>query len=88
MPIDLETIDSFDPFKVPTLSELCETLERCDLINVDKKIKGKSSDHYGYLNNNLQVKLCLAHFQDYKKADMKQYIEYFENFLNKGKMEA
>lgn len=64
VPIDLDTLDTFDPFKVPTLSELCETLERCDLINVDKKIK------------------------DYKKTDMKQYIEYFENFLNKAKIEA
>lgn len=40
MPIDTERIDQFDPFKVPTLEELCGQLERCDLINMDKKIKG------------------------------------------------
>lgn len=58
VPIELDKLDSFDPFNVPTLQELCETLERCDLINVDKKIK------------------------DYKKTEMKPYIDYFERFLS------
>lgn len=61
VPIDLEKIDQFDPLKVPTLQELCSQLERCDLINMDKKMK------------------------DYKKTDMKPYIELFEKFI--GKME-
>jgi len=39
VPIDIEKIDQFDPFKVPTLTELCEQLERCDFINMDKKLK-------------------------------------------------
>jgi len=61
VPIDTDRIDQFDPFKVPTLEELCGQLERCDLINMDKKIK------------------------DYKKTDMRVYIEQFEKFI--GKME-
>jgi DNA primase small subunit len=40
VPIDIEKLDLFDPFKVPMIDELCEQLERCDLINFDKKIKG------------------------------------------------
>lgn len=43
VPIDIEKIDQFDPFTVPSISDLCEQLERCDLINMDKKIKGKIS---------------------------------------------
>lgn len=59
VPIDLEKIDQFDPFNVPMIDELCAQLERCDLINLDKKIK------------------------DYKKTDLKQYIETFERFIQK-----
>jgi DNA primase small subunit len=44
VPIDLEKLDQFDPLNVPMVDELCEQLERCDLINLDKKIKGKISD--------------------------------------------
>ena len=40
MPIDLEKLDMFDPFKIPTITDLCGQLERCDLICLDKKIKG------------------------------------------------
>lgn len=59
VPIDTDKIDQFDPFKVPTLEDLCGQLERCDLINMDKKIR------------------------DYKKTDMKVYIELFEKFIGK-----
>lgn len=59
VPIDVDQIDSFDPFKVPTIVELNEQLERCDMISTDKKIR------------------------DYKKTDLKSYIEVFERFLNK-----
>lgn len=59
VPIDVEKLNSFDPFKVPTLEELCGQLERCDLINYDKKIK------------------------DYKKTDMKPYIELLDKFVCK-----
>lgn len=61
VPIDIERVDQFNPFTVPTLDELCGQLERADLINMDKKMK------------------------DYKKTDMKPYIELFEKFI--GKME-
>ncbi len=57
--IDIEKIDSFDPLNVPMIDELCAQLERCDLINLDKKIK------------------------DYKKTDLKPYIETFERFIAK-----
>ena len=46
VPIDIDRIDQFDPFKVPTLEELCGQLERCDLINMDKKIKGILSNFF------------------------------------------
>ncbi len=59
VPIDVEKIDQFDPLNVPMLDELCAQLERCDLINLDKKIK------------------------DYKKTDLKPYIEIFERFIQK-----
>jgi DNA primase small subunit len=39
VPIDIDKIDSFDPLNVPMVDELCAQLERCDLINLDKKIK-------------------------------------------------
>ena len=40
MPIEPEKIDSFDPLKVPMIDELCEQLETCDMIYLDKKVKG------------------------------------------------
>jgi DNA primase small subunit len=39
VPIDLERLDDFDLDKVPKLEDLCEQLDRCDMINLDKKIK-------------------------------------------------
>jgi DNA primase small subunit len=40
VPIDIDKVDTFDPFKVPSITELSEQLERIDMINIDKKIKG------------------------------------------------
>jgi DNA primase small subunit len=59
VPIDPLKVDQFDPLNVPMVDELCAQLERCDLINLDKKIK------------------------DYKKTDMKTYMETFEAFIQK-----
>lgn len=46
MPIDPAHVEDFDPLKVPIIDELCAQLERCDLINTDKKIKGFLFFHY------------------------------------------
>lgn len=43
MPIDIDKLESFDPLNVPGLVDLCDQLERGDMINLDKKIKGKNS---------------------------------------------
>jgi DNA primase small subunit len=40
VPIDAEKVENFDPFKVPTIVELNEQLDRCDMISTDRKIKG------------------------------------------------
>jgi hypothetical protein len=44
VPIDIKNVETFDPFKVPLLEDLCGQLERSDLINIDKKIKGMQTD--------------------------------------------
>ncbi len=44
---------------MPSITDLSEQLERCDLINMDKKIK------------------------DYKKTDLKQYVELLEKFVGR-----
>ena len=38
VPIDVSKIDQFDPFTVPLIDELCEQLERCDLISIDSDL--------------------------------------------------
>jgi DNA primase small subunit len=39
VPIEPSKIMEFDPFTVPSIKDLCEQLERCDLINTDKKVR-------------------------------------------------
>lgn len=43
VPIDVEKLDSFDPEKVPTILELSEQLDVCDLIKMDAKDYQKTS---------------------------------------------
>jgi DNA primase small subunit len=40
VPIDLAKLDSFDPEKVPTITELCHQLEISDFIKSENKVKG------------------------------------------------
>jgi DNA primase small subunit len=40
VPIDLAKLDSFDPEKVPTITQLCEQLEISDYIKSENKVKG------------------------------------------------
>ena len=40
VPINLDKLDSFDPDKVPTITELCSQLETIDLIVFETKVKG------------------------------------------------
>merc|ERR1712127_681917 len=48
VPIEAEKCEQFSPGKVPMIDELCAQLERCDLINMDKKIKDwKKTDMKG-----------------------------------------
>jgi hypothetical protein len=39
VPIDIDRIDAFDPFKVPSIIDLNSQLDVCDSITTDKKIK-------------------------------------------------
>nr|XP_044611453.1 DNA primase small subunit isoform X2 [Equus asinus] len=68
VPIDLQKVDQFDPFAVPTISSICHELDAIFTSEVEKEENQAESD--------------IKHrTRDYKKTSLAPYVKVFEQFL-------
>ncbi|KAB1270106.1 DNA primase small subunit [Camelus dromedarius] len=67
VPIDLQKVDQFDPFTVPTISSICHELDAIST-NEDEKENGAESD-------------IKRRTRDYKKTSLAPFVKVFEQFL-------
>ncbi|KAM4881736.1 DNA primase small subunit [Thomomys bottae] len=68
VPIDLQKVDQFDPFTVPTISSICHEL---DVIPTNEKEKGE-----GEAESDSKPRT-----RNYKKTSLAPYVKVFEQFL-------
>ncbi|XP_066114452.1 DNA primase small subunit isoform X2 [Saccopteryx bilineata] len=67
VPIDLQKVDQFDPFTVPTVSSICRELDAISSNEEEKESKAESNIKH--------------RTRDYKKTNLGRYINVFEQFL-------
>ncbi|XP_008412397.1 DNA primase small subunit [Poecilia reticulata] len=75
VPIDLKDVEKFDPFAVPTISLICEELDRPMADEDEAKLedaKGKENE---------QDSTEKRKIRDYKRTSLAKYVKYFDQFL-------
>ncbi|KAK1151312.1 DNA primase small subunit isoform X1 [Acipenser oxyrinchus oxyrinchus] len=72
VPIDLKLLDEFDPFAVPTISLICQELDKA--LEGDEEANDKENE--GELEQKRRVR-------DYKKTSLAKYMKVFEQFVEK-----
>lgn len=73
VPIDLEEIDSFDPFQVPTISLICEELDKPRTADEEEMEKE---------NENEVDAAERRKIRDYKRTSLAKYVKLFDTFLD------
>lgn len=68
VPIDLQKVDQFDPFTVPTISSICHELDAISTNEEEKEENKTESDNK-------------HRTRDYKKTSLGPYVKIFEKFL-------
>ncbi|XP_077184554.1 DNA primase small subunit [Paroedura picta] len=68
VPIDLQKLDSFDPFAVPTISQLCHELDKTG------NDQGDEEQNEGEVESSRRSRDC-------KKTSLAPYVKVFERFL-------
>lgn len=68
VPIDLQKVDQFDPFTVPTISSICHELDAIPTNEEEKEENKTESDNKHRI-------------RDYKKTSLGPYVKVFEKFL-------
>uniref|UniRef100_A0A8C4IPI8 DNA primase n=1 Tax=Dicentrarchus labrax TaxID=13489 RepID=A0A8C4IPI8_DICLA len=66
VPMDLKELDTFDPFAVPTISLICEELDRPRTGEEEEKSEEEK----------------LLFFTDFKRTSLAKYVKYFDQFLD------
>lgn len=76
VPMDLKELDTFDPFAVPTISLICEELDRPRTGEEEEKsedIKEKENEKDAAERRKIR---------DYKRTSLAKYVKYFDQFLD------
>lgn len=73
VPIDLKELEKFDPFAVPTISLICEELDRPKPEEEDEKPDDKENEKDPAERRKIR---------DYKRTSLAKYIRYFDQFLD------
>ncbi|KAM4737655.1 DNA primase small subunit [Anableps anableps] len=76
VPMDLKDLDKFDPFAVPTISLICEELDRPKA----EEDEAKSEDTKGKENEKDSAEK--RKIRDYKRTSLAKYVRYFDQFLD------
>ncbi|KAI7794294.1 Primase polypeptide 1 [Triplophysa rosa] len=71
VPIDLKELDTFDPFEVPTISLICEELERP---RTDEAEEDEMKDNEQDAGERRRIR-------DYKRTSLAKYVKVFDRFL-------
>ncbi|KAA0706907.1 DNA primase small subunit [Triplophysa tibetana] len=71
VPIDLKELDTFDPFEVPTISLICEELERP---RTDEAEEDEMKDTEQDAGERRRIR-------DYKRTSLSKYVKVFDRFL-------
>lgn len=71
VPIDLKELDTFDPFEVPTISLICEELERP---RTDEPKEDEMKDSEQDAGERRRIR-------DYKRTSLAKYVKVFDRFL-------
>ncbi|XP_056653806.1 DNA primase small subunit [Monodelphis domestica] len=69
VPIDLQRVDRFDPFAVPTISQICREL---DVVSASEEDGNKENEAEAEVKRRTR---------DYKKTSLAPYVRCFEQFL-------
>ena len=80
VPIDVDKLDSFDPFAVPNLSELNEEMN-----SFAKQAPRDEADSGSQSNKENDADGGRRRYNEYKFTSMKKYVDYFETFVRKGR---
>ncbi|XP_030625754.1 DNA primase small subunit [Chanos chanos] len=76
VPIDLRELDRFDPFEVPTISLICEELDRpktTEEEEEDERMKDKENEKEAGERRRIR---------DYKRTSLAKYVKVFDQFLD------
>ncbi|XP_066529016.1 DNA primase small subunit [Hoplias malabaricus] len=74
VPIDLKNLDKFDPFEVPTISLICEELDKAKAVEEeDDDTKDKENETEAAERRKIR---------DYKRTSLAKYIKLFDQFLD------
>ncbi|XP_035013970.1 DNA primase small subunit [Hippoglossus stenolepis] len=72
VPMDLKELETFDPFDVPTISLICEELDR------PRTGEEESED----VKENEKDSAERRKIRDYKRTSLAKYVKYFDQFLD------
>jgi DNA primase small subunit len=81
---DMDAVGEFDPFDVPTVTELLSEIDEWD----EKHAQGPAVDAEGdsQMTNDSEGTVGVAEMgkkvQDWEKTRLKPYVEYFRRFVN------
>ncbi|XP_022594863.1 DNA primase small subunit isoform X2 [Seriola dumerili] len=73
VPMDLKELDTFDPFAVPTISMICEELDRPRTEEESEDTKEKENEKDAAEKRKIR---------DYKRTSLAKYVKYFDQFLD------
>ncbi|CAL8367527.1 unnamed protein product [Lota lota] len=85
VPIDFKQLDRFDPFDVPTISRICEELDRPRVGEEEEQVDSKEKD--GDMDAVERRRI-----RDYKRTSLAKYVKILDQFLdgvarsNKGEL--
>ncbi|XP_049436704.1 DNA primase small subunit [Epinephelus fuscoguttatus] len=76
VPIDLKELETFDPFSVPTISQICEELDRPRPGEEEEKTEDTKE------KENEMDAAERRKIRDYKRTSLAKYVKYFDRFLD------
>ncbi|XP_061760567.1 DNA primase small subunit [Nerophis ophidion] len=79
VPMDLKDLDKFDPLTVPTISLICEELDRA---REGEEVAEEKNEEKAEDKDNEKVAAEKRKLRDYKRTSLAKYIKYFDNFLD------
>ncbi|KAI9370137.1 hypothetical protein BJX61DRAFT_516443 [Aspergillus egyptiacus] len=79
VPIDIRTVENFDPFSVPTVSQLLSEIDTWDVDHPSNNGATDTQDAEGSVPDS--DARGSRRLQDYEKTSLKPYIDYFRSFI-------